>query len=1114
MRNPAMFLGIFLAVLAGLLFSAAAGAQPGAVEIVCPADAPALQQFAAKEVRRYLYLRTNAWLPILAESAAPGQIRLTKDPALAAQAFALHTLTADGKTVCTLSGGSDVAVLYAAYRFAEAFGVRYYLDSDTIPDGKIPLTLPNLNEDHKPLFELRGIQPFHDFPEGPDWWSTDNYKAIVGQLPKLGMNFVGLHTYPEDRPAAEPTTWIGQPGEVNPDGTVKAAYPAIYYNTALAVGWGFQPKPTSDYACGAGALFDRDDYGSDIMRGLTPRPETPEHTVEVFRRAGTLFHDVFSLAHTFGVKTCIGTETPLVVPRAVAAHIEKPEPPLKAEGGQVAHFAAPVADTEEDKLYQHVRYGMSAYRGTVPNGTYSVTLHFNEPYYDAPGKRVFGVLIEGQPVIERLDLFERLGKNKALVQTFDNIAVNDGQLDIEFTPITEFPCIAALAVTGASGAWKVNCGGPAYGDFAGEDPAANLRPDQIRSLYEGMFTRIKAAHPLDYYWLWTPEGWTWEGVPKATVDAAVKDIQIAYEALQAVGAPFQMATCGWVLGPQYDRSYLDTVLPKDINVSCINRQVGHEPVERGFAKVSGRGKWAIPWLEDDPAMTSPQLWVGRMRRDARDALAYGCNGLMGIHWRTRILAPNVSALAQAAWGMDGWSSDTERGSGAAGGKALLRPNGAIAKTLQSNLYRTQREAMTAYRIVVPNGNYRVILRFCDPWNKEPGKRVFSARLEGAPVLNNLDIVAEAGQAAALDKIFDAVVVNDGVLDIDFEKNAGEPILAAIDVEGAAATVKIDCGGDGAEGYEPDLKPISPHPYALDFYRDWAAQNFGAKDDGMARLFARLDGQLPRASDWIGGPGGYKPDPRPWSEVQAAYAFVDELAAFRPVIQGAGNIERFDYWLNTFRYLRATAKMRCVWNDYNKALAAVRAQPKNVVREKVLPVRTALVRTAEEVVDLQLATTTTTGAMGTLCNLEQHTFPDMLDKPGKELEALLGEALPPEAQARRTYAGAPRLVVTAERSSLQSGEGLEVRAAVLDAAAPQSIALCWRPLGDPNAPFQRVPMALLGRQTYTARLESGPIAGNDFEYYLEATASGGAQLRWPATAPETNQSVVILPPGAA
>ena len=62
-------------------------------------------------------------------------------------------------------------------------------------------------------------------------------------------------------------------------------------------------------------------------------------------------------------------------------------------------------------------------------------------------------------------------------------------------------------------------------------------------------------------------------------------------------------------------------------------------------------------MEDDPGLTMPQLWAGRMRRDAADSLAYGCTGLMGIHWRTRILGPNVSALAQAAWDQRGWNPD-------------------------------------------------------------------------------------------------------------------------------------------------------------------------------------------------------------------------------------------------------------------------------------------------------------------------------------------------------------------------------------------------------------------------------------------------------------------------
>ena len=164
-----------------------------------------------------------------------------------------------------------------------------------------------------------------------------------------------------------------------------------------------------------------------------------------------------------------------------------------------------------------------------------------------------------------------------------------------------------------------------------------------------MFRRIAQVCPVDYYWLWTPEGWTWGGNKPEQFAATTRDMQAALDALTAVGKPFTLATCGWVLGPQHDRGALDQFLPKDVPMSCINREVGHAADEPGFAKLIGRPKWVIPWMENDPDLIAPQPWVGRMRCDAVDASRLGGTGLLGIHWRTKILAPNVAALAAAAW---------------------------------------------------------------------------------------------------------------------------------------------------------------------------------------------------------------------------------------------------------------------------------------------------------------------------------------------------------------------------------------------------------------------------------------------------------------------------------
>ncbi|HTO94544.1 MAG TPA: hypothetical protein VMM80_09210, partial [Bacteroidota bacterium] len=185
--------------------------------------------------------------------------------------------------------------------------------------------------------------------------------------------------------------------------------------------------------------------------------------------------------------------------------------------------------------------------------------------------------------------------------------------------------------------------------------ASGLLPDTLLSerLYEGMFTWVAKHYSADYYWLWTPEDWTWRENTPAELAGTAADLRAAMRAAmraaRSVGAPFTLATCGWVLGPYGDRALFDRMLPKSWPMSCINRYVGFEPIDDGFARTTGRPLWAIPWLEDDPGLSIPQLWAGRMRRDAADAAAYGCTGLIGIHWRTRMLGPNVSALASAAW---------------------------------------------------------------------------------------------------------------------------------------------------------------------------------------------------------------------------------------------------------------------------------------------------------------------------------------------------------------------------------------------------------------------------------------------------------------------------------
>lgn len=1004
-----------LTALAGCQFAPKTAPLAGPTAIVVPPGASSAEELGAKEIRRYVYLRTGRLLPIVETNESPESVnliivahnnRLVLEPLkkadpdiaqavnnLADEQYILRTVRFDDRRCVLVVGVNQVATLYAAYRFAEHMGVRFYLHGDTVPDRQIPFALPEIHEKGNPLFAVRGIQPFHDFPEGPDWWNLDDYKAILAQLPKLRMNFLGLHTYPQGHAGPEPTVWIGLPEDVEPDGTVEFSSPSSYQNT-LRGNWGYAATKTSDYCFGADQLFESDACGPEVMEGAMPWPESLEERNQVFNRTGRMLGDAFEFAHSLGIKTCVGTETPLIIPDTVKERIKS--------------------------------------KGTDP-----------------------------------------------------------------------------------------------------QDPAV------VKEVYRGMFERISKAYPLDYYWFWTPENWTWSDVKPEQVEATLNDFEAAISAAEEINAPFTLATCGWVLGPPNDRALFDKTLPKEMPVSCINRNVGFEPVEPGFANVQGRPKWAIPWLEDDPAMIIPQLWVGRMRRDAADALSYGCDGLLGIHWRTRILGPNVSALAHAAWHQSTWNPqlnsgaqtiEPKRAEGRIGGKTARFPDNEIAATEQPALYQTVLYDVRAYRIAVPDSRYDVTLKFCEPHYTQAHERVFGVELEGKRVIDSLDIFQEAGQNKALDYTFEDIEVTDNMVDIDFVKIIEFPSIAAIVVKGPAAARKINCAGPAWKDYSSDLPALGAdaRPRDLpadDFYADWARSQFGPEaSQQIAKLFTKMDGgplsmvgmpqvaNLPRPATWVKGPGGIKPDPRPWEQVKPEYAFVDELAALRPLIMGRGNLERFDYWLNNFKYLRALGRVNCTWAVFNDVMEKVEAEKsaakqQALALELALPVRKQLVADVTETQRYLLATINTTGSLGNVVNFQQHIFPTLLYEPGEKLAGFLGRPLPADAVAADHYVGPAKIIVPTVRTSLHKGESLSLKIIIPGLKSTREASLNWRPLG--KGSFKSIPVERVARAVYSARIPADAIQNTDFEYYISAISTDNKPLVFPASAPKINQTVVIM-----
>jgi fibronectin type 3 domain-containing protein len=86
-------------------------------------------------------------------------------------------------------------------------------------------------------------------------------------------------------------------------------------------------------------------------------------------------------------------------------------------------------------VYQHGRAGVSTYTipGLTAGSTYTVLLHFAETYFTAAGDREFNVAINGTTVLTNLDIYGTVGKDAALLQTFNTTANSSGQIVIAFT---------------------------------------------------------------------------------------------------------------------------------------------------------------------------------------------------------------------------------------------------------------------------------------------------------------------------------------------------------------------------------------------------------------------------------------------------------------------------------------------------------------------------------------------------------------------------------------------------------------------------------------------------------------------------------------------------------
>jgi hypothetical protein len=423
-------------------------------------------------------------------------------------------------------------------------------------------------------------------------------------------------------------------------------------------------------------------------------------------------------------------------------------------GGSVYAVTTAISNTTTSPLYQTVRYaGSFAYQFSVPNGSYSVTLKFAEPYFTSSGKRVFNVAINGTQALSNFDVVAQAGGAfKALDKTFP-INVTAGSIAITFTGVVENAMVNAIQIvqgTSTSPSFFINSGGAAYTDPQGQAWVAD-------SSYTGGMTYTTATT-----------------IQKTTTPALYQTTRYGSSFQYQVNVP----SGSYTLTLKFADPYFTTVGSRLFNVSINGAQVlsnfdivaqaggGFTAIDRAFPVTVTGGTITVLFtaVVNNATISAIQIVPGSPVTPPPPPSSTFAT-----------IQVNAGGPAYTDSQGQSWSADTSFAGGST--YATTAP---ILNTATPPLYRTVRYGSSfQYQFAVPSGSYTVTLKFAEPYFSSAGKRVFNVAINGTQVLSGFDVVARVGAAfTAYDQSFPVTVTN-GLITIQFTGQVENAMVSAI-----------------------------------------------------------------------------------------------------------------------------------------------------------------------------------------------------------------------------------------------------------------------------------------------------------------------------------------------
>lgn len=452
---------------------------------------------------------------------------------------------------------------------------------------------------------------------------------------------------------------------------------------------------------------------------------------------------------------------------------------LVSGGGTYRGSAVPISGTADPELYLTERWGTFSYAIPLPNGNYTLSLRFAEIYWNAPGRRVFNVLVNDSTVLPQYDIFADVGKNVAVEKIFP-ATVTNGVLRVSLRAVVDGAKLSALVVrSNSSGAPQITT----------QPSNQQVTIGQPATFQVGVI----GAAPLAYQW-------HRNGV--AIAGATGSSYTLSAAAKSDSGATFRCVVSNGQGSATSNSARLDVVSPVPPSITGHpSAQTVFEGQSASFAVVAvGSTPLSYQWQKNgvNVSNATSSSYVLPTVSLADSGASFRCivtNSAGSVISNAAVLTVNRSVggtiLFAANAGGERYVSPAtgivySKDSLVSGGNTYRSSNRPILDTDDDDMYLTERWGMFSYNIPVSNGEYEVELKFCETYWTQAGQRIFHVNIEEQRVLSNFDLLTIVQRNTAYDRRF-LTSVNDGVLNVRFTPVVDNARLSGIVVRSVSST---------------------------------------------------------------------------------------------------------------------------------------------------------------------------------------------------------------------------------------------------------------------------------------------------------------------------------------